>query len=358
MNVAASYIPLMNKNLITLFRTGLGFSKNDPKQVVFFLKTLIRQRLAVIRRHRSIKRGVPVPPYLIASVTQSCNLRCAGCYARGHGRAAAKELKDDRWIEILSEASRLGVSVSILAGGEPFTRKSLLSITRHFPNMIFPVFTNGILIDDVMIDELRNQKHVIPVVSLEGDRVKTDGRRGKGVFEQAMLTLEHLRKQGIFFGVSITVTNENMDFVTRDAFIQKLVDGGCGILFFIEFVPVENKSEHLVLSMDQRNRLNELVKGWDQRFRALFVAFPGDEEQYGGCLAAGRGFVHISADGRLEPCPFAPYTDTSLVSMNLEQALRSRLLAQIRENHNQLTETRGGCALWTNRDWVKSLIEA
>jgi len=44
----------------------------------------------------------------------------------------------------------------------------------------------------------------------------------------------------------------------------------------------------------------------------LFVAFPGDEDLYGGCLAAGRGFVHISPEGRLEPCPFSPFSDVSL----------------------------------------------
>jgi MoaA/NifB/PqqE/SkfB family radical SAM enzyme len=40
-------------------------------------------------------------------------------------------------------------------------------------------------------------------------------------------------------------------------------------------------------------------------------AVPWDEEEQGGCLASGQGFVHISAAGALEPCPFAPYSDTN-----------------------------------------------
>jgi hypothetical protein len=40
------------------------------------------------------------------------------------------------------------------------------------------------------------------------------------------------------------------------------------------------------------------------------------------------------------------------------EALRSPLLAAIRDNHGRLTETRGGCALWAERDWVRSLLPA
>jgi hypothetical protein len=43
----------------------------------------------------------------------------------------------------------------------------------------------------------------------------------------------------------------------------------------------------------------------------------------GGCLASGRGFVHINASGDLGPCPFAFYFDTSLKSVGLRQGLRS-----------------------------------
>ena len=83
----------------------------------------------------------------------------------------------------------------------------------------------------------------------------------------------------------------------------------------------------------------------------------GDEEQFGGCLAAGRGFVHIGPDGSLEPCPFAPYSDTSVADTPLKDALASRLLRAIRDNHAELKETRGGCALWRKREWVEGLAK-
>jgi MoaA/NifB/PqqE/SkfB family radical SAM enzyme len=78
---------------------------------------------------------------------------------------------------------------------------------------------------------------------------------------------------------------------------------------------------------------------------------------YGGCLAAGRGFIHISADGRVEPCPFAPYSDTNLKAASLKEALKSEFLETIRNSDEHLHEEEGGCALWNKRDWVRSLIK-
>lgn len=96
---------------------------------------------------------------------------------------------------------------------------------------------------------------------------------------------------------------------------------------------------------------------YKEKFPALFIAFPGSEDEMGGCLASGRGFVHISADGSLEPCPFAPYSDSNLKDLTLREALGSEFLKQVRENHDNLKETRGGCALWENRQWVRSLLK-
>jgi MoaA/NifB/PqqE/SkfB family radical SAM enzyme len=83
---------------------------------------------------------------------------------------------------------------------------------------------------------------------------------------------------------------------------------------------------------------------------------PGDEEEIGGCLSAGKGFIHISADGNVEPCPFAPYSDTNLRESSLREALQSEFLREIRENHERLSEAEGGCALWVERAWVRSLL--
>jgi MoaA/NifB/PqqE/SkfB family radical SAM enzyme len=100
----------------------------------------------------------------------------------------------------------------------------------------------------------------------------------------------------------------------------------------------------------------EKVEGFRRRSPALFVNLPDDEKEFGGCLSAGRGFVHISAQGDVEPCPFAPYSDRSLREMSLKEALQSPFLTAVRENADHLKEGRGGCALWMHREWLSALL--
>lgn len=45
------------------------------------------------------------------------------------------------------------------------------------------------------------------------------------------------------------------------------------------------------------------------------------------------------------------------LSVFFKDALKSRFLKTIRDNHEHLHETQGGCALWVEREWVRSLID-
>jgi len=70
--------------------------------------------------------------------------------------------------------------------------------------------------------------------------------------------------------------------------------------------------------------------------------------------AAGRGFVHIQADGALEPCPFSPYSDVSLQTATLKEALHSVFLASLRNNHHLLTESGAAALSGKAESWSKT----
>lgn len=55
----------------------------DPKQSAFFARFAAASAKASKRRIELEEQGEHVPAFLIASITSSCNLHCAGCYARG-----------------------------------------------------------------------------------------------------------------------------------------------------------------------------------------------------------------------------------------------------------------------------------
>jgi MoaA/NifB/PqqE/SkfB family radical SAM enzyme len=212
------------------------------------------------------------------------------------------------------------------------------------------------LIDDAAADRIAACRNIVPLISFEGFREETDARRGSGVFDRLLAACRRLKERQVFFGISVTTTRENVSRVTDTAFVRGMAGAGIRIFAYVEYVPMAPGTECLVLTHEQKRSLQAVLAGASRKFPALFLGFPGDEDHYGGCLAAGRGFVHISPSGDLEPCPAAPYSDANLAEVPLEEALRSRLLARLREEPAVLTETEGGCALRANRAWVQDLL--
>ncbi len=338
-------------NILRVLKTNISLS-----YLFFFLKTILWQKRAMRLRSNWKKKGVNVPPIMIASVTKRCNLKCKGCYVNLNMEMNYSEIKNKKWMKIFMEARELGISFIIIAGGEPLMRPELLKVIKKFPEIIFLLFTNGQLIDEEIIGDFKEQKNLFPAISIEGTRSETDDRRGKGVYEKIQKAMSRLSSKRIPFGISITITKKNFNILTDNIFIKDLIDKGCKFFFFLEYVPVEKNTEHLVINKYEREKLLNSMAEFESKYPGIFITFPGNEDKFGGCLSAGRGFIHVSSEGNLEPCPVAPYSDTSLTNMVLRDALKSDLLRVIRENHDKLSETRNGCALWNNRDWVKSIL--
>ena len=354
----AHYVDSFNREILIFFKNAARITFREPAKALFFLRTLWWQKRAADKRHRWQGEGLHVPPFLILSLTTKCNLHCAGCvsFSQQKHRAAASELADDRLRSLISEAHQLGVSAVILAGGEPLMRKEVLSITRDFPSMVFPLITNGTLINDAVLRQFGKQRNVIPILSIEGDGSATDARRGTGIYKRLQIAMEKMRAAHVFFGCSLTLTSANAETIANPHFIKDLVDAGARLFLLLEYVPFDERTTSWILTEEQRVHLRQQIEVFRSQFPALFIAIPGDEEQYGGCLAAGRGFVHISAGGDVEPCPASPFSDASIATQPLKEALRSDLLQAIRQQDGALTETAGGCALWTQREWVRSLL--
>ena len=119
------------------------------------------------------------------------------------------------------------MSVMLLAGGEPLLRESLLAFTAQVPEILFLLFTNGSLIDEATIDRLRGQRHVVPVLSIEGNEAQTDERRGGGTYRYVTEAMTRLRKGRVFFGSSTTLSRENFELATSESHLRDLMRRGC-----------------------------------------------------------------------------------------------------------------------------------
>lgn len=322
-----------------------------------FSRISTRLLLQEKRRQYYLKReDLTVPPIMIISVTNRCNLNCTGCYANAQDRDYNDEMDLKQIRYLVADAKAIGVGIIMLAGGEPLIREGLLDIIYDHPDLLFVMFTNGMLIKGDTLTRMEKMKNLVPAVSLEGNKSQTDERRGHGSYDRILDTMRVMDKKKMLFGTSITLTRENINQVLADSFLTDLEATGVRSLFLIEYVPCNGDAD-LCLTPSQKDYLLQRVEHIRSEYVMLPVALPGDESRFGGCLAAGRGFIHVSSTGAIEACPFAPYSDVNVKDMHLIDALRSPLLGYIRDNHHLLEETTGGCALYDNQSFIESFDE-
>ena len=349
-------IQLFSSTVIEAVAKNKRFLKNRPAYILPFARIADRiKKSAAVREAFARDEGLVVPPALILSVTNDCNLACAGCYACSQQRDRSAELSMDDIRRIVGEAVALGVCIVMIAGGEPLLKPEILSLPRAFPDTLFVMFTNGLLLDSPAAQAAARIRNLIPVISLEGGRALTDERRGEGVYDAMTAVMRRLNSDKRMFGVSVTLTSRNYDDVIRSDYLKSMQTLGCRAAFLIEYVPCGAEDKALCLTQAQKTHLRQIEKQLYRQYDMLVVSLPGNEDPYGGCLASGRGFLHISSTGALEPCPFAPWSDVSVKDTPLKTALQSRLLKKIREGHEMLRESRGGCALKENAAWVAAL---
>jgi MoaA/NifB/PqqE/SkfB family radical SAM enzyme len=348
---------MVNDLIKSIFSDALSVSLKNPAMAAFFVRASMAQKKAASIRQKNEEKGLHVPPVIILSVTNKCNLRCVGCYSWLVPREQKPEMGASSLTSVLRQASELGVSIVLIVGGEPLTRPDIFDVTKNFPDMIFTLFTNGTLIDDAVLGQFKGQRHVIPILSMEGHEKITDLRRGDGVYGRLIKDMAKLHERDIFFGISLTVTQSNYETVTNESFVRLMRDHGCKAFIYVEYTPVMKGTEDWVVTDAQRDEILAKIAAFRASQPGVYIGFPGDEKAFGGCLSSGRGFLHVSASGDVEPCPFVPYSECSILDMPLKEALNSKLFKALRENRDNLMESNGGCALLKKPEWVKSLLD-
>ncbi|MBQ6570344.1 MAG: radical SAM protein, partial [Clostridia bacterium] len=255
----------MTRGVERVVGDALKATFKNPRESAFMAKFALASRAASKKRRASEDAGEHIPPFLIASITSKCNLHCAGCYSRcNHATVDAepvRQLTDDQWLKIFYEAEQLGISFILLAGGEPLLRKGVIDAAGKKQSILFPIFTNGTYMNEdyyTLFDRCRN---LVPIMSIEGGREITDSRRGAGVYDKLISNMTELKKRGLIFGASVTVTTQNISEVTSDAFLKDLAERGCKAVIFVEYVPVTAESKELAPGDKEREYLaGEIIR--------------------------------------------------------------------------------------------------
>ena len=128
------------------------------------------------------EHGYSQPSFLLISPTKACNLRCVGCYADSDSNV--QSLDWDIVDKAITEAhDEWGVQFTVISGGEPLAYRSqgktILDLAEKHSDNYFIFYTNSTLITDEVAQRMASLGNIVPMISLEGWRERTDARRGE-----------------------------------------------------------------------------------------------------------------------------------------------------------------------------------
>ncbi len=306
---------------------------NPASRNKFLLNFFVNGYYGDNQRKRSTfnqKNGFFPPTVLLASITQRCNYNCAGCWA--HNYEQKEDIPMETWKRIFDEArNEMGIHIFPIVGGEPFIRNDFLDLVELYPDCIFLVFTNGSLLTDKVIARIKKLGNVAPMFSLNGWKETNDKSRGEGSFDTVMEKMDLLKKEGIFFGASLTATRESTDEIISDEFLKMLSDKGVLWAWGFHYVPVgENPDPSMIPSAQQREQIKAALYNARNTLPMMTVDFWGDGPEMMGCIAGGRQYIHVNAKGDVEPCTFVHLATHNIKNCTLTEALASPFMTDVR----------------------------
>lgn len=303
------------------------------------------------------KHHCNIPWAILLDPTSACNLHCTGCWAAEYGNRL--NLTFDEIDSIIRQGKELGVYMYIYAGGEPLVRKvDLIKLCEKHSDCVFLSFTNGTLIDEKFADEMLRVKNFVPAISLEGDEAATDGRRGSGVFGKATHAMELLHERKLLYGISSCYTSANYKSITSDEYYQSLIDMGAYFIWYFHYMPVGNDAApELLPNPEQReyvyHRIREL-----RATRPLFAMdFQNDAEYVGGCIAGGKRYLHINANGDVDPCVFIHYSNANIRECTLLEALKSPIFMAYHDNMPFNDNMLRPCPMLENPECIEEMVK-
>lgn len=278
------------------------------------------------------KEGCNVPWAILMDPTSACNLKCIGCWAAEYGHKL--NLTTEEWDSIIEQAKAMGTYFFIYSGGEPLVKKKeIIRMCEKHSDCIFLSFTNGTLIDEEFACEMERVGNFVPAISVEGDAKATDGRRGENVYERLTKGMEILKRHNLPFGISCCYTSANTESIGSDEFIDDMIEKGAKFAWFFTYMPVgADAVPALLATADQREHMYRFVRRVRNTKPIFALDFWNDGEYVNGCVAGGRYYLHINANGDIEPCAFIHYSDSNIRNKTLLEAYKSPLFMQYHDN--------------------------
>ena len=297
-----------------------------------------------------------IPWAILLDPTSACNLHCTGCWAAEYGNKL--NLTFEEIDSIIRQGKELGVYMYIYTGGEPLVRKKdLIRLCEKHDDCMFLCFTNATLIDEAFAEEMLRVKNFIPAISLEGNETSTDSRRGKGTYQQVRRAMELLHEKKLPYGISSCYTSANYDAITSEEYYDSLIEMGAYFIWYFHYMPVGNDAApELLPDPEQREAVYHRIRHLRATKPLFAMDFQNDAEYVGGCIAGGKRYLHINANGDVDPCVFIHYSNANIRECTLLEALQSPIFMAYHDNMPFNDNMLRPCPMLENPERLRKMV--
>ena len=331
-----------------------NFFRADPKCRRSFIYNLVWKGFNTFRKFdKQRRKGSAFPAFQFISVTNQCNLQCQGCWVSQHNGIRHMELSMVN--KIIDDSNANGSWFFGILGGEPLLYPGLTRIFKNHPRSYFQLFTNGLLLNETMAEDLRKSGNVTPLISFEGDEPVADIRRGgSGVYHRTVKAIETSVAHGLITGVAISVCKSNIEMALSDSFVEMLHEKGVVYLWYYIYRPAGAQPCYdLALSSPEIERLRRFLVEGRKRFPMVIIDSYWDADGHPFCPAAEGLSHHINPSGYIEPCPVIQYSCGKVGDENLKTTYEnSGFLKAVKTGIHAQTR---GCVLMENPTWIADL---
>ena len=303
------------------------------------------------------KYGCNIPWAILLDPTSACNLHCIGCWAADYGNKLNMDY--NTLDKVIEQGKEIGVFFYIYSGGEPLVRKQdIIKLCEKHSDCAFLAFTNGTLIDEKFANEMLRVQNFVPAISVEGFEEETDFRRGNGTYQAVMKAMEILKSKKLPFGISCCYTSKNTEVIGSEEYYDDMIEKGAKFAWFFTYMPVGNDAApELIATAEQREFMYRQIRAFRETKPIFTMDFWNDGEYVDGCIAGGRRYLHINANGDIEPCAFIHYSDSNIHEKTLLEALKSPLFMQYHHNQPFNSNHLRPCPLLDNQGRLADMVE-
>ncbi len=341
------------------FIKGLWTDIDPGVRKTFFENFIVNSALVGTGRQKAAKEkyNCNIPWAILMDPTSACNLHCTGCWAAEYGNKL--NMSFETLDSIVKQGKQTGTYMYIFSGGEPLVRKDdIIRLCETHPDCEFLAFTNGTLIDEKFADEMLRVKNFAPAISVEGFEEATDYRRGKGTYQAVMRAMKILKEKKLPFGASCCYTSKNVDSISSEEYIDHLIACGAKFAWFFHYMPVGNAAvTELLPNPEQRKKMYDKIREYRNTKQIFTIDFQNDGEYVGGCIAGGRNYLHINANGDIEPCAFIHYSDSNIHEKTLLEAYQSPLFMEYKKGQPFNSNHLRPCPMLENPQCLQDIVK-